>query len=66
LTQKEKDLYNLTIKLCQDNIITASRRLFKELDTLEIDALASKNVFKFIQYNENQYNKLWIFKIRMV
>jgi len=44
-------LYDLAVKLRQDNIITAPRRLFKELDILEIDALASKDIFQFIRYN---------------
>ena len=66
MTQKEKDLYNLAVKLCQNNVIIAFGRLFEELNTLEIDALASKDVFKFMRYDANQYNGLWIFKTRMV
>jgi hypothetical protein len=66
LTQKEKDLYDLAVKLRQDNVITTPGRPFKESDTLEIDALASKDVFKFMQYNANQHNRLQIFKTRMV
>lgn len=66
LTQKEKDSYDLAVKLRQDNVITTPGRPFEESDALEIDALASEDVFQFIRYDARRHSGLRIFKTRMV
>ncbi|KAF2462516.1 uncharacterized protein BDR25DRAFT_249030, partial [Lindgomyces ingoldianus] len=48
---KEKKDYALAIKLCADSVITTPRRLFKELDYIEIKSLIISCMFKVLLYN---------------
>ncbi|KAF2472642.1 uncharacterized protein BDR25DRAFT_220050, partial [Lindgomyces ingoldianus] len=48
---KEKEDYALAIKLYADSIIITLRRLFKELDYIEIKSLIISSMFKVLLYN---------------
>ncbi len=65
ITAKEKADYDLSLKLCKDGIITTPRKLFKLLDKKEIDALVTRGVFVFKQYDEHKHSSR-IFKLRIV
>jgi hypothetical protein len=66
LTQKERDNYDLAVKLRQDNIITTPGAPYEESDAIEIDALANERVFRFVRYDPVTYDGLRIFDTRMV
>jgi len=65
ITAKEKADYDLSLKLRKDSIITTPRKLFKLLDKKEIDALVTRGVFVFKQYDEYKHSSR-IFKLRIV
>ncbi|KAF2467587.1 uncharacterized protein BDR25DRAFT_234306, partial [Lindgomyces ingoldianus] len=48
---KEKDNYTLVIKLYVDSVIITPRKLFKELDYIEIKSLIIGSMFKVLLYN---------------
>ncbi len=62
---KERADYDLSLKLRKDSIITTPRKLFKLLDKKEIDALVTRGVFAFKQYDEYKHSS-YIFKLRIV
>ncbi len=65
ITTKEKADYDLFLKLRKDGIITTPRKLFKLLNKKEIDALVTRGVFAFEQYNEYKHSSR-IFKLCIV
>ncbi|KAL0929476.1 uncharacterized protein CTRU02_204398 [Colletotrichum truncatum] len=66
LTQKEKDNYELAVKLRLDNIITTPGLPYEESDRIEIDALINQGVFTFIRYDPDKHSNIRIFRTRMV
>lgn len=66
MSQKEKESYDLALKLRQDNVITTPGGPFEESDAAEIDALANEEVFRFVRYDPGNHGHLRIFKTRMV
>ncbi|KAF2468419.1 uncharacterized protein BDR25DRAFT_231552, partial [Lindgomyces ingoldianus] len=48
---KKKEDYALVIKLYADSVITTPKRLFKELDYIEIKSLIISSMFKVLLYN---------------
>jgi hypothetical protein len=67
LTQKEKDNFELALKLCADNVINVPGGPFEESDAFELNALANENVFSFVRYKlEGVHKGLRVYKTRMV
>ena len=66
MTQKEKDDYDLALKLRRDGIITTPGEPFEMSDDQEITSLISRGVFKFERYNPNEHGNIHIFNSRMV
>jgi hypothetical protein len=67
LTQKEKDNFELALKLRADNVINVPGGPFEESDALELNALANENVFSFVRYKPEGIHKgLRVYKTRMV
>ncbi len=65
ITAKKRADYDLSLKLRKDGIITTPRKLFKLLNKKEIDALVTRGVFAFKQYDEHKHSGR-IFKLRIV
>ncbi len=65
ITAKERADYDLFLKLRKDSIITTPKKLFKLLNRKEIDALVTRGVFAFKQYDEYKHSSR-IFKLRIV
>ncbi|KAL0933405.1 reverse transcriptase-like protein [Colletotrichum truncatum] len=63
---KEKDNYELAVKLRLDNIITTPGLPYEESDRIKIDALINQGVFTFIRYDPDKHSNIRIFRTRMV
>ncbi|KAK6224925.1 hypothetical protein QIS74_03252 [Colletotrichum tabaci] len=66
LSQKEKDHYDLAVKLRLDNVITAPGAPYEESDGIEIDSLINQGVFIFILYEPDKHDNIRIYSTRMV
>lgn len=66
LTQKEKDHYDLAVKLRRDGVITAPGDPFEESDNKEITDLIARDVFRFELFDQKIHGAHRLFKARMV
>lgn len=65
LTQKEKDDFELALKLRAEGVITTPGKPFEEADRTEMEALLSNGTFKILQYDPTVH-KGRIFNMRIV
>jgi hypothetical protein len=65
MTQKEKDDFQLCLKLRQDGVITTPGAPFEESDRTEIEALIARGVFEVCQYDPDVHTGR-IFNLRVV
>jgi len=66
ITAKERADFELTKRLQKEGHITTLKAPFQASDKQEIDSLIAKRVFKFKKYNPTKFNKIHIFKSRIV
>ena len=66
MTAKEKADFKLAKQLWKESHITTPGAPFQAFDKQEIDGLIAKKVFKFEKYDPTKFNKICIFKSRMV
>ena len=66
ITAKEKANFKLAKQLLKEGYIITSRAPFQVFNKQEIDSLIIRGVFKFKKYNPIKFNKVHIFKLRMV
>ncbi|KDN60924.1 putative conserved hypothetical protein, partial [Colletotrichum sublineola] len=66
LSQKEKDHYELALKLRRDNVITTPGAPYEESDNIEINSLINEGVFSFVRYKPDTHDQMRIYKTRMV
>jgi hypothetical protein len=66
ITGKEKANFELVKQLRKEGRIITSRAPFQASNKQEINSLIIRGVFKFEKYNPTKFNKVYIFKLRMV
>src|SRR6266700_6632510 len=66
ITAKEKANFKLTKQLQKEGHITTPGAPFQASNKQEIDGLITRGVFKFKKYDPTKFNKVRIFKSRMV
>lgn len=66
LTRKERDNYDLAVKLRKDGIINSAGPPFQESDAEEINNLAARGVFEFVRFDPEKHGTKRIFKTRLV
>ncbi|KAJ4159560.1 uncharacterized protein LMH87_008458 [Akanthomyces muscarius] len=66
ISAKEKNDFQLAVDLRQQGIITTPGDPFEASDRKEIDDLLAREVFEFIQYDEEKHRGIRIFDPRMV
>src|SRR6266702_6020692 len=66
ITAKEKTDFKLTKQLQKKSRITTLGTPFQASNKQEINSLITKKVFKFEKYDPTKYNRVYIFKSRMV
>src|SRR6266700_327007 len=66
ITAKEKADFKLAKQLQKESRITTPRAPFQASDKQEINSLIIKGVFKFKKYDPTKFNRVCIFKSRMV
>lgn len=62
IIQKEKDNYELVLKLRYNSVIITPNKPFEKLDINKITNLISYNIFCFKRYNEKTYGSYCLFK----
>jgi hypothetical protein len=65
ITQKEKDNFELFIKLCRDGVINSLGEPFKESNDIEVTNLIRRRVFSFKLFNPDKYKER-LFKSRII
>ena len=66
MTVKEKADFKLAKQLQKEGCITTPGAPFQVSDKQEINSLITRGVFKFKKYDPTKFNKVCIFKLRMV
>ena len=66
MTAKEKADFKLTKQLWKEGRIITPRAPFQASDKQEINGLIARGVFKFKKYDPTKFNKVCIFKSKMV
>ena len=66
VTAKEEADFELAKQLRKEGRITTPGAPFQASNKQEIDSLITKEVFKFKKYNPTKFNRVRIFKSRMV
>ena len=66
ITAKEKANFKLTKQFWKESHITTLKAPFQASDKQEINSFITKRVFKFKKYNPIKFNRVHIFKLRMV
>ena len=66
ITVKEKTNFKLAKQLLKKSCIITLKPPFQVSNKQEIDSLIIKGVFKFKKYNPIKFNKVRIFKLRIV
>ena len=66
ITAKEKADFKLAKQLRKEGRITTLGAPFQASDKQEIDGLIARGVFKFEKYNPTKFNRVRIFKSRIV
>ena len=66
ITAKEKADFELAKQLQKESCITTLGAPFQALDKQEINAFIAREVFKFEKYNFAKFNRVCIFKLRIV
>ena len=66
MTAKEKADFELAKQLRKEGRITTPGAPFQASDKQEINSLITRGVFKFKKYNPTKFNKVYIFKSRIV
>ena len=66
ITAKEKTDFKLTKQLQKEGRITTPGAPFQASDKQEINGLIARGVFKFKKYDPTKFNKVRIFKLRIV
>ena len=66
ITVKEKANFKLTKQLQKEGRITTSRAPFQASNKQEINSLITRRVFKFKKYNPIKFNRVYIFKLKIV
>ena len=63
---KEKANFKLAKQLWKEGYIITLRALFQASNKQKIDGFIIKKVFKFKKYNPIKFNRVYIFKLRIV
>src|SRR4051812_33052277 len=66
LSRKEQSDLELSMKLCQEGVITTPGSPFEHLGKQEIKGLTARGVFEFVQFNPTQHLGTRIFNSRLV
>lgn len=66
LAVKEKSDYELAVELRRQGKMTIPENPFEASDKAEIDALLSRNVFRFVRYDHGVHKDLQLFNSRVV
>src|SRR6266568_9446850 len=66
ITAKEKADFKLTKQLQKEGRITTPGAPFQASNKQEINGLIAREVFKFKKYDPTKFNKVYIFKSKMV
>src|SRR6266704_1020965 len=66
MTTKEKADFKLVKQLRKEGRIITLRAPFQVSDKQEINSLIIRGVFKFKKYNPTKFNKICIFKLKIV
>ena len=66
ITAKEKADFKLAKQLQKEGRITTPRAPFQASDKQEIDSLIVRGVFKFKKYEPTKFDRVCIFKLRIV
>jgi hypothetical protein len=66
MTAKEKADFKLAKQLWKEGRITTPGAPFQASDKQEINSLITRGVFKFEKYDPTKFNRVRIFKSRMV
>ena len=66
LTQKERENYDLAVRLREDGVITSAGPPFQESDREEIDQIVARGIVEFTRYSPTEHGSLRIFKTRLV
>jgi DUF1009 family protein len=66
ITAKKKTDFKLTKQLQKEGHIITLGALFQAFNKQEINSLITRGVFKFKKYDPIKFNKVHIFKLRMV
>ena len=66
ITAKEKANFKLAKQLWKEGHIITLGAPFQVSNKQKINSLITKGVFKFEKYNPTKFNRVWIFKSRIV
>ena len=66
MTVKEKADFKLTKQFQKESRITTPGAPFQASNKQEINSFITRGVFKFKKYDPIKFNKVYIFKLRMV
>ena len=66
ITAKEKADFKLTKQLQKESHIITPKAPFQTSNKQEINSLIARKVFKFKKYNPTKFNRVHIFKSKMV
>ena len=66
ITAKEKADFKLAKRLQKESHITTPGAPFQASNKQEINSLIIRGVFKFKKYNPIKFNRVYIFKLKMV
>ena len=66
ITVKEKTNFKLAKQLLKKSCIITLKTPFQASNKQEIDSFIIKKVFKFKKYNFIKFNRVYIFKLRIV